>query len=159
MVGVQTSRNDAITSSEMRCMNLNYFHWREHIFVFLLKWVELLWLCFLLGLDCAGVVEGKEGLGKVRRTLRGSRGSLTWFHRSPQRSGARQPSLQASTGCLQGILQETQEFLQDVSKWDVWGWMVDGRCMDGYRGRMGVWSDLGTDGWSDEMICGRLIWL
>ena len=49
--------------------------------------------------------------------------------------------------------------LQDVLKWDVWGWMVDGRCMDGYGGRMGVWSDLGTDGWSDEMIGGRLTWL
>ena len=57
-----------------------------------------------------------------------------------------------STGCS-AIL------LHDVSKWDVWGWMVDGRCMDGYGGRMGVWSDLGTDGWSDEMIGGRLTWL
>jgi hypothetical protein len=49
-------------------------------------------------------------LGKVRRTLRGSRGSLTSFHRSSQRSGAWQPCLQASTGCLQGILQEARDF-------------------------------------------------
>ena len=54
--------------------------------------------------------EGKEILGKVRGARRGPRGSLASVHRSPQRSGARQPSLQASTGCLQGILQETQEF-------------------------------------------------
>ena len=50
-------------------------------------------------------------------------------------------------------------FLHDVYELDFWGWMVDGRCMDGYGGRMGVWSDLGTDGWSDEMICGKLTWL
>ena len=54
--------------------------------------------------------EGKESLGKVRGARRGPRGSLASVHRIQQRLGARQPSLQASTGCLQGILQETQEF-------------------------------------------------
>lgn len=57
-----------------------------------------------------------------------------------------------STGC-------SVILLQDVSWLGFWAWMIDGRCMDGYGGRMGVWSDQGTDGWSGEMICGRLIWL
>ena len=45
-------------------------------------------IVLLTGFDCAGVDQGEEGLGKVRRTLRGSKGSLTSFHRSPQRSDA-----------------------------------------------------------------------
>ena len=60
--------------------------------------------------DCAGVDQGEEGLEKVRRTLRGAKGSLTSFHRSSQSSDAWQPCLQASTGCLQGVLQEVQDF-------------------------------------------------
>lgn len=60
--------------------------------------------------DCAGVNQGKEGLERVRRTLRGSKGSLTSPQRGSQRSDAWQPCLQASTGCLQGILQEVQDF-------------------------------------------------
>ena len=64
--------------------------------------------------------EGMESLGTVRGARRGPRGSLASVHRSLQRSGARQPSLQASTGCLQGILQETQGFLQDVLKRGFW---------------------------------------
>jgi len=37
----------------------------------------------------------------------------------------------SSTGC-------SVILLQDVSKWDFGAWMIDGRCMDGYGGRMGV---------------------
>ena len=77
--------------------------------------------------------EGRESLGKVRRARRGPRGSLASVHRSLQRSGARQPSLQASTRSLQGILQETKEFYRKSTnfyrmccKWKFWvmlkGW-------------------------------------
>jgi len=62
-----------------------------------------------------GWFERKESLGKVRRARRGSRGSLTSFHRSPQHSGAWQLSLQAPTGCLQGILQETRDFYRKTA--------------------------------------------
>ena len=64
--------------------------------------------------------EGRESLGKVRRARRGSRGSKTSFHIIPQHLGARQPSVQASTGCLQGFLQDVQRFLQDVLKRGFW---------------------------------------
>ena len=55
------------------------------------------------------------------------RGSLELVHRGLQHSDARQPSLQASTGCLQGILQETKEFYRKSAnfyrmccKWKFW---------------------------------------
>ena len=66
MVGVQVSKNDAIIASDMKCMNLNYFDWKEYVFVFLLKWLEWWWFCFLLGFGCAEVVrkEGKLGKGQ-----------------------------------------------------------------------------------------------
>jgi len=57
----------------------------------------------------------KEGLERVRRARGGSRGSLTSFHRSPQCSGAWQLSLQAPTGRLQGILQETWDFYRKTA--------------------------------------------
>lgn len=48
--------------------------------------------------------EWKESMGKVRGARRGPRGSLASVHRSLPCSDAQQPSLQASTGSLQGIL-------------------------------------------------------
>ena len=77
--------------------------------------------------------EGRESLGKVRMARRGPRGSLALVPRGLQHSDARQPSLQASTGCLQGILQETKElyrksanFYRVCCKWKFWvmvkGW-------------------------------------
>ena len=54
--------------------------------------------------------EWKESMGKVRMARGGPRGSLASVHRSLPRSDAQQPSLRASTGSLQGILQETQGF-------------------------------------------------
>ena len=58
--------------------------------------------------------EGKESMGKVKGARRGPKGSLASVYRSLQHLDARQPSLQAPTGCLKGILQETQGFLQEV---------------------------------------------
>ena len=54
--------------------------------------------------------EWKESMDKDKGARRGPRGSLASVHRSLPRSDAQQPSLQASTGSLQGILQETQGF-------------------------------------------------
>ena len=72
-------------------------------------------------------LEWKESMGKVRMARGGPRGSLASVHRSLPRSDAQQPSLQASTGCLQGILQETQEFYRKSAnfymmccKWKFW---------------------------------------
>jgi len=62
-----------------------------------------------------GWFERKESLGKVRRARRGSRGSLTSFYKSPQRSCAWQLSLRAPIGCLQGILQETRDFYRKTA--------------------------------------------
>lgn len=58
----------------------------------------------------------KESMGKVRMARGGPRGSLALVHRSLPRSDAQQPSLQASTGILQGILQETQGFYRKSVK-------------------------------------------
>ena len=55
-------------------------------------------------------LEWKESMGKVRMARGGPRGSLASVHRSLPRSDTQQMSLQASTGSLQGILQETQGF-------------------------------------------------
>ena len=54
--------------------------------------------------------EWKESMGKVRMARGGPGGSLASVPRILPRSDAQQPSLQASTGSLQGILQETQGF-------------------------------------------------
>ena len=104
-------------------------------------------------------IKEEKCLGKVGKVQRGSKGSLTPFQRVSQSLAARKPCLWASKGSLQGFYRMFRVstgcsviLLQDVSKWDVWGWMVDGRCMDGYGGRMGVWSDPRTDGWSGEMM-------
>ena len=108
--------------------------------------------------------RGKESLGKVREAKGGPKGSLASVHRSSSRSDAQQPSVWAPTGCLQGILQETQGFLQEVYKllqddlprvfevmmewWNGMGdcvgwrwswWWLRGR---GLGWRMGVWSRL-----------------
>ena len=83
-------------------------------------------------------LEWKESMEKVRMAKGGPRGSLALIPRSLPRSDAQQPSLQTSTGSLQGILQETQRFLQEVCAilQDVWPWkfweMV--KCWSGVGG-------------------------
>ena len=61
-------------------------------------------------------LEWKKSMGRVRMARGGPRGSLASVHRSLPRSDAQQPSLQASTGSLQGILQETQGFYRKSVK-------------------------------------------
>ena len=58
----------------------------------------------------------KESVGKVGEARRGPQGSLASVHKGSSRSEAQQPSEWPPTGCLQGILQETQRFLQEVYK-------------------------------------------
>ena len=55
----------------------------------------------------------KERLGKVGEARRGPQRSSASVHRGSSRSEAQQPSEWPPTGCLQGILQETQGFLQE----------------------------------------------
>ena len=84
-------------------------------------------------------LEWKESMDKVRMAKGGPRGSLASIPRSLPRSDAQQPSLQASTGSLQGILQETQGFYRKPVKFY--------RMFD--RGSFGRWQSVGVV-WEDR---------
>ena len=84
-------------------------------------------------------LEWKESMGKGRMARGGPKGSLASVHRSLPRSDAQQPSLQASTGSLQGILQETQGFYRKSVQFYT---MFD-------RGSFGRWGSVGVV-WEDR---------
>ena len=85
-----------------------------------------------------GRLEWKESMGKVRMAMEGPRGSPTSIPRSLPRSDAQQPSFQVSTGSLQGILQETQGFLQEgcAILQDDWPWKF-WKMVKGWSGEEG----------------------
>ena len=90
--------------------------WRKHLFVFLTKLWKLSCMCFWLAFHCARMDQGEECLGKVGKAQRGSKGSLTPFHRVSQSLATKKPCLWAPTGSLQGFYRMFQEFLQEVQK-------------------------------------------
>jgi len=80
----------------------------------------------------------KESLGKVGEARRGPKRSLASVHRGSLRSEAQQPSEWPPTGCLQGILQETQGIstgsLLTSTGCPTVGALGDGEAMEWYGG-------------------------
>jgi len=80
----------------------------------------------------------KESLGKVGEARRGPKRSLASVHRGSSRSEAQQPSEWPPTGCLQGILQETQGIstgsLLTSTGCPTVGDLGDGEVMEWYGG-------------------------
>ena len=108
----------------------------------------------------------KESLGKVGEARRGPQRSLASVHKGSSRSEAQQPSEWPPTWCLQGILQETQEFLQEGLQffyrmfWN--GMFEDGWLMEDAWMVMEVgWGSEVTQELMDGVVrwCGKLTWL
>jgi hypothetical protein len=89
---------------------------KDMFLCFSIKWVKWLCVAYLLGFNCADWMEkeGKRGAGWEAKW--GPYGPLASIHGGFPHAEAQQPRERPPTGCLQGILQETQGFLQDVSE-------------------------------------------